>query len=318
MAGDSKVKILQVHPADAQQAACFGERACGLAGKVSLPSRTYYPGVPSYQVDQVYFDAATPKLEDDVPHVYVDPKGLVTVGEGCMLATVEEAKKLPFIRRDGSGKATPAEIAADYYAVKKLWIPGAGPEHQMPAAKQKKYTKIELPASEITKLMKESMMTLFAGLPGAFAPDWMWFPCEAKMGLMSMVYGLGLAGLTGSKKPKIKGYPVLMHAARQFDWQTVARHCRMEGPSENRNNFTRMLFSQAFGMQVMFGDMARMRDGDFRAIRRVQTPGSAGWTICESDSAERWVRVRSTPAILLSGKGLARRGVSSPVSSPSP
>jgi len=135
------------------------------------------------------------------------------------------------------------------------------------AAAQKKYTKLDLPASEITRLVKEAMRTLFAGLPGVFALDWMWFPCETKMAIMSMVYGLGFAGLTGSKKLNIKGYPVLMCAARTFDWQTAARNCCMANVSDKRNNFTRMLFSQAFGMQLMFGDMARMRDGDFRPAR---------------------------------------------------
>jgi hypothetical protein len=266
MADNSKVEVLEVHPADARQAACFGEMACGIPKGLGLPSRTYYPGVPTYEIDQVYFDGATKVLEDDVPYLYVDSDGHVTTGRGCMLATVAEAQKLPFIRRDGSGKATPADIATDYYTVQKLYVPGA-PRQQLKAAAQKRYTKLDLSPSEVIKLMKEKMRGLFGGLPGVFAPDWMWFPCEAKMGLMSMVYGLGLAGLTGDKKAKIPGYPHLMHAARAFDWQTVAQQCNMKNVRPDRNNWTRMLFSQAYGMQLMFGDTARMLKGDFTPQR---------------------------------------------------
>ena len=216
MANNAKVEVRTIHPADALQAACFGETACGLAGKVSLPSRTYYPGVPSYEVDKGFFDGATKVLEAEVPYIYVDTTGHVTTGKGCMLATVAEAQKLPFIRRDGSGKATPQEIATDYLTVQKLWISGALPMHQPTAAAQKKYTKLDLPASEIARLMNEKMRTLFAGLPGVFAPDWMWFPCEAKMAIMSMVYGFGQAGVTGDKKLGIKGFPALMYSARRL------------------------------------------------------------------------------------------------------
>jgi hypothetical protein len=139
--------------------------------------------------------------------------------------------------------------------------------HQPTAAAQKKYTELDLPASEITRLMKEKMKTLFAGLPGVFAPDWMWFPCEAKMAIMSMVYGFGQAGVTGDKKLGIKGFPTLMHAVRTFDWQMAARHCHSPDVRDERNNWTRMLFSQAYGMQLMFGDMARMLRGDFTPQR---------------------------------------------------
>jgi hypothetical protein len=180
---------------------------------------------------------------------------------------VAEAQTLPFVRRDGSGRATPVEIATDYQAVQKLYVMGGGKAQQMPAAAQQKYTKLDLTASEVIKLMKGKMKRLSMGLPGAFAPDWMWFPCEARMAIMSMVYGFGQAGVTGDEKLHIKGFPDLMHAVRRFDWQTAARNCKSPGVRPERTNWTRMLFSQAYGMQLMFGDMAEMLRGDFTPHR---------------------------------------------------
>ena len=43
------------------------------------------------------------QYEGKIPHMYLDTKGLVTVGVGYLLATVVEAQKLPFIV-DKTGK----------------------------------------------------------------------------------------------------------------------------------------------------------------------------------------------------------------------
>jgi hypothetical protein len=180
---------------------------------------------------------------------------------------VNAAQKLPFIHRSDGGNATPKEIAADFEAVRKLFRPGAPPKQQLSANAQKPYTKLDLRDNDVTGLMTKAMSALSSCLPAMFPADWIWFPCEAKMGLLSMIYGLGPGGLAGNKAKKIKGYPALMNAARAFDWRTVAQQCHMGNVSDDRNNWTRMLFSQAYGMQLMFGDMGRMLKGDYKPRR---------------------------------------------------
>ena len=50
------------------------------------------------------------EYEGNVPHMYLDTKGFVTVGVGHLLKDVEAAKKMPFVVRDTSVSATVKQI----------------------------------------------------------------------------------------------------------------------------------------------------------------------------------------------------------------
>ncbi|MFV2058690.1 MAG: hypothetical protein ACC707_19680, partial [Thiohalomonadales bacterium] len=58
------------------------------------------------------------EYEGAISHMYLDSKGLVTVGVGYLIINLTEAQKLPFTTQKGM-KATAVEIKADYDAVKK-------------------------------------------------------------------------------------------------------------------------------------------------------------------------------------------------------
>src|SRR5437016_11515233 len=90
---------------------------------------------------------ALKRHEGCFPHMYLDTKGLVTVGVGQLLSSVEEAKKLPFINRTTQKPATPTEIDTDYSAVKKQPV-----DHIADFYKQ--FTQLDLPQSDIDALFK--------------------------------------------------------------------------------------------------------------------------------------------------------------------
>ena len=63
------------------------------------------------------FQELSRQYEGEVPTMYLDCKGLVTVGVGNLVDPVSEACRLPFVRADGT-PATQAEIAAEWRTLK--------------------------------------------------------------------------------------------------------------------------------------------------------------------------------------------------------
>ena len=86
------------------------------------------------------------RAEGRVDHMYLDTKGLVTVGVGFLLSTLDSAIRLNF-QRDGR-KATEEEIAIDYGTVK---IQSKG----MMANYYKRFTHCYLSDEEIDLLLDE-------------------------------------------------------------------------------------------------------------------------------------------------------------------
>ena len=60
----------------------------------------------------------TRPLEGLVEHMYVDVKGLVTIGFGNLIDPISYALALPFVRKAGRALATPAEITAEWNLIK--------------------------------------------------------------------------------------------------------------------------------------------------------------------------------------------------------
>jgi hypothetical protein len=86
-------------------------------------------------------------FEGNVPHMYVDTKGFVTVGIGNMLPNVKAAQALAFANRTTKNPATGAEIATDFETVAK-----------QPKAKAarwyRQFTALDLPDVEINRLFQ--------------------------------------------------------------------------------------------------------------------------------------------------------------------
>jgi GH24 family phage-related lysozyme (muramidase) len=167
--------------------------------------------------------------EGKISHMYLDTKGLVTVGVGKMLPDTAAAQELDFVRRADGGAASADEIAADFNAVSAQ---AAG----RLAATYKKYTNLDLPDEAIGDLLKTVVEGFENDLEQCYA-GYDNYPLSAKRALLDMIYNLGLDGLLKFKKMKA--------SVEAGDWTTAAAQCHRNGPSEARNNWTRDLFLDA-------------------------------------------------------------------------
>jgi hypothetical protein len=83
--------------------------------------------------------------EGNIGHMYRDTKGLVTVGIGNLLASVEAAQALGFISRASTRSASAAQIKADYEFVQKQRV-------GLRAQGYREFTKLDLPDWAINDL----------------------------------------------------------------------------------------------------------------------------------------------------------------------
>ena len=68
--------------------------------------------------------------------------------------------------------------------------------------------------------------------------NYLTFPDPAKLGLLDMVYNLGVAGL-------FRGFPTFMNHVQDQNWAGAATQCHRNGPSPQRNDWTCQQFLAA-------------------------------------------------------------------------
>jgi GH24 family phage-related lysozyme (muramidase) len=177
--------------------------------------------------DEVQADFA--RWEGKITHMYLDTKGLVTVGIGKMLPNVAAAQALGFVRRSDKATATATEIETDFKEVSKQ-------TKGKLASSYEKYTKLDLPDDAIFDLLKSVVDGFEADLENNFV-GYKTYPVAAKRALLDMIYNLGLGGLLKFKKLKA--------SVEAGDWKKAAEDCHRTGPSDERNDWTRDLFLEA-------------------------------------------------------------------------
>jgi GH24 family phage-related lysozyme (muramidase) len=169
------------------------------------------------------------QFEGRIAHMYLDTRGLVTVGVGKMLPHVAAAQKLPFVQRANGQPASAEQIAADFAAVK------AQPLGKL-AHSYRKFTQLELPDAAIDALLRLTVDSFEADLR-ARLPGYAKAPAPAKAALLDMAYNLGMDGLL--KFARLKA------AVAAGRWAQAAAECRRNGPSPERNEWTRDQFLAA-------------------------------------------------------------------------
>src|SRR5580704_1268437 len=182
----------------------------------------------------VYLDVSLAHLEGFegiVPWMYLDTKGFVTVGVGEMLANASRAQSLGFVDAD-SQPVAPAVILADYERVSAL------PRAKLPAFYRAPGSPV-LPYPEIDSLLRQHLTYFDEQLSQRFAayPN---FPDPAKLGLLDMIFNLGVIGL-------FKGFPTLIEHVQKRDWENAATQCHRNGPNPERNEWAKQQFLAAAG-----------------------------------------------------------------------
>jgi GH24 family phage-related lysozyme (muramidase) len=167
-------------------------------------------------------------FEGDVPFMYRDTEGYVTVGVGQMIPDVNAAKKYPFLTPLGA-KAAAEEIETDYKRVKAI---PAG----LKAEKYRSQSSLVLSQEYIRSILVKTLKECDVSLRRHYL-RYDTYPEPVKLALLDMIYNLGAPKLFGQ-------FPALEKAVNAQDWKTAAgqSHRKHKGATDNRNAWTRHQF----------------------------------------------------------------------------
>ena len=170
------------------------------------------------------------EYEGAIPHMYLDSKGLVTVGVGHLIINLQSAQKLPFVTQKAI-KATSKEIQADYDLVKKQ-------SGNMLASYYKRFTKLKLSPIEIDKLTNKHIDTFYKEIKKIYS-DFDSFPSEAKLALLDLIFNVGMTDLKNK-------WPSLNKEVKAKEWGKAALNSNRKAPvSDARNKHVKDLFDEA-------------------------------------------------------------------------
>lgn len=170
------------------------------------------------------------QYEGNVPYMYLDSNGYVTVGIGHMMRTAQDAQKLPFIDSKKK-KATAADIKTDFDNVKKQL-------KNMKHTYYKKFTKLTLDPLEVNKQTEKHISNSGKELKVIF-PEFDKFPSEVKLALYDIIFNVGMPNLN-------KGWALMKAAIKAKDWAKAGKESNRKPPvSAERNKYVKDLFDKA-------------------------------------------------------------------------
>lgn len=168
--------------------------------------------------------------EGNVEHMYLDTKGLVTVGIGNLLPSESAARALGFVSRTTKAKATPDEISADFKSVAKQKV-------GLRSRAYREFTKLDLPGLAIDELFRNRVNEFRSQLKKSY-PKFEEYPNAVQLATLDMAFNLGVGGL------KTK-WPRLNAAIDAEDWAAAAENCVRPDAQPVRNAGTVALFEEA-------------------------------------------------------------------------
>lgn len=165
--------------------------------------------------------AAITRWEGRVSWPYLDNAEFpnVTIGIGCLVASVDEMRALP-LRRVADGQlATAAEVGAEFVRL-RLMVGG-----QRAAAYRGRYYLAE---ADIDEIAIERLRRLVAGMPAVF-PAWDDLPAPAQACLLDLGWNCGLG-----QRPGLLGWTHLREALASSppDWSLAAENCTTANPKK--------------------------------------------------------------------------------------
>lgn len=180
--------------------------------------------------------------EGEVPWMYLDIIGLVTVGIGNLIDPVDTALDLPFVRPDGS-PASRDEIRAAWWAVKNA--PHLAQHGHRPAAR---YSTLRLTPDGIRSVVLRKVDQNHDILRLRF-PDIDTWPADAEMATHSLAWACG---------PRFP-FPRLAMALRARDFVAAVQHCHIDETGNpglrprnagNKRMYRNAARVQAFGLEA--------------------------------------------------------------------
>jgi GH24 family phage-related lysozyme (muramidase) len=167
-------------------------------------------------------------FEGNVPFMYRDTEGWITVGVGQMIPDVNAAKKYSFLTPLGA-KATVEEIETDYHRVRDITAGLTADKYRSPSS-------LVLSEDYIQSLLLNKLKECDLHLRRHYI-RYDTYPEPVKLALLDMIYNLGMTKLFGQ-------FPTFEKAVNAQDWKTAAEqsHRKHKGSSDNRNAWTRHQF----------------------------------------------------------------------------
>lgn len=170
---------------------------------------------------RVRFLPFTEQFEGHTDWLYLDVKGLVTIGYGNLVDPIGLVTPLVFVRPDGS-RAGAAEIQVAWHQVKNrtdLCTHGGGA--------YKPLTSIRATADSIAALV-DSKLAQFEATLKTYFPDWEEWPWQAQLGTLSMAWAMG---------PHFPStWPKFTTACRKQDWAAAALNASCSDKELARQN----------------------------------------------------------------------------------
>lgn len=145
--------------------------------------------------------------------MYLDVKGLVTIGLGCLIDPESLARSLPFVGKN-TGKRVPVEVIAVEWRNVKANTLLARQGH----AAASRVTTLKLEDDAIDELARVRLHSTEDYLKKTLKDFEQW-PADAQLATLSMAWAMG-AGFTMS-------FPAWTKAAMKHDWVTCAKQCLM-------------------------------------------------------------------------------------------
>ena len=169
------------------------------------------------------------EFEGNVPYMYLDSRGNVTVGVGLMLPDQATAIQLPFFDGSTLDPATDGQKSTDWNNVKEMPTGHTAPYYQ-------NATIVRLPQNTIDDLLVSTLNAFEQQLRTQFG-QYPTFPTAAQEGLLDMIYTLGLGGL--------RKFVKFCAAVVNQDWDTASGECFRNGVQPSRNAAIKQLFLNA-------------------------------------------------------------------------
>jgi GH24 family phage-related lysozyme (muramidase) len=181
------------------------------------------------------------KWEGEIPYMYLDQFGYVTVGIGNLVPTAADAKTLGLINAKTKAPASPDEVEKAFKAVEAKGI------HKSHAVFRLNPS-IELPHEKLAELAKRRLNAEFIPALKKRFPDYDSLPKPARRCLIDMIYNLG----TGKFGAKFDGkHSKFGPAVRRHDWDVASEQCHVSTSRESRNAWRRAQFRLAFEQEPL-------------------------------------------------------------------
>jgi GH24 family phage-related lysozyme (muramidase) len=202
-------------------------RCLSLADLKELVMRKCIPGV---------FPTFTQRFEGKIMWMYLDVKGLVTVGLGNLIDPMRLALGLNMVfANDANRVATVDEIAFEWRTMKlNQFLAKSG------AQAAKRLSKLRLTEPALIHLVENQLNANEAILQKTFA-NWDSWPADAQLGVMSMAWAMGPGFLPH--------FPRFTMACSIEDWATAGANCNINTKNNAglipRNHADQALFKSA-------------------------------------------------------------------------